>query len=270
MANTGWNKIKDYTDLKFETTDDGMNLPCDIENLLARHCRGCHGSSPSSYAPMSLVTRSDLLASGLTNPSKIFAELSLERMTNDQSPMPPAPGERVSAVDVETYRAWLEAGAPSGDCSPEPDPFDTPSVCRTNRYWTEGDDGSPRMYPGRACISCHTQINREEGEEEAPAFLVAGTLYPDGHVPNDCNGVDAGVSVVVTDKQERTYTLKPNTAGNFYLRRSSSTPFEYPYRIKLVSAEGERVMHTPQTSGDCNACHTEQGAQGAPGRVLAP
>jgi predicted CXXCH cytochrome family protein len=24
------------------------------------------------------------------------------------------------------------------------------------------------------------------------------------------------------------------------------------------------------TAGDCNSCHTEQGANGAPGRIMAP
>lgn len=29
-------------------------------------------------------------------------------------------------------------------------------------------------------------------------------------------------------------------------------------------------MSTPQTSTDCNACHTEQGANGAQGRIVRP
>ncbi len=261
------------TDLLVDGSDLGLNLPCDIETLLATHCRGCHGATPTGYAPMSLMTRLDLLAPGLTNPTKTMAELSLARMTNDQSPMPPSPGDRVATADIEVYRAWLRAGAPSGDCSPAPDPFDTPTVCRSNRYWTEGDDGSILMYPGRACISCHTEVNREQGEEEAPVFLVAGTVYPDGHAPNDCNGVaeSAGVSVIVTDNRDRVYTLKPNSAGNFFLKRSSSTPFEYPYRVTLTSTSGaKRAMNGSQGSGDCNSCHTEQGTQDAPGRILAP
>jgi hypothetical protein len=251
----------------------GELLPCDVETLLATHCRGCHGASPSSYAPMSLVTRADLLAPGLTDPTKSMAELSLARMTHATRPMPPAPGERVPQGDIDAFSAWIAASAPAGDCQSAPDPFDTPSVCSSNRYWQDGDDGSVLMFPGRACIACHTQVNLEEGEEEAPVFLVAGTLYPDGHAPNDCNGVrgNSGVSVVITDNKQRRYTLKPNDAGNFFLKRSASNPFEYPYTVKLVAASGaERFMNAAQQSGDCNGCHTEAGTQGAPGRVLAP
>jgi predicted CXXCH cytochrome family protein len=29
-------------------------------------------------------------------------------------------------------------------------------------------------------------------------------------------------------------------------------------------------MMTPQETGDCNSCHTEQGRNGAPGRILLP
>jgi hypothetical protein len=31
-----------------------------------------------------------------------------------------------------------------------------------------------------------------------------------------------------------------------------------------------RAMVAPQTNGDCNSCHTENGANKAPGRVLLP
>jgi predicted CXXCH cytochrome family protein len=29
-------------------------------------------------------------------------------------------------------------------------------------------------------------------------------------------------------------------------------------------------MTTPQTNGDCNSCHTPDGASNAPGRIIAP
>jgi hypothetical protein len=30
------------------------------------------------------------------------------------------------------------------------------------------------------------------------------------------------------------------------------------------------MMPVKQTSGDCNSCHTVNGANGAPGRIMAP
>jgi hypothetical protein len=43
-----------------------------------------------------------------------------------------------------------------------------------------------------------------------------------------------------------------------------------PYTAKVIVDGLERAMVTPQVSGDCNACHTEAGANGAPGRVRTP
>jgi hypothetical protein len=43
-----------------------------------------------------------------------------------------------------------------------------------------------------------------------------------------------------------------------------------PFRAKVVADGRERVMLMPQTNGDCNACHTESGKNGAPGRIVLP
>ena len=40
---------------------------------------------------------------------------------------------------------------------------------------------------------------------------------------------------------------------------------------KVVNAAGiERVMVSTLTAGDCNLCHTQNGASNAPGRVTLP
>jgi mono/diheme cytochrome c family protein len=43
-----------------------------------------------------------------------------------------------------------------------------------------------------------------------------------------------------------------------------------PYTAKVVQNGKTRAMGAAQTSGDCNACHTPTGANGAPGRVTIP
>jgi hypothetical protein len=32
----------------------------------------------------------------------------------------------------------------------------------------------------------------------------------------------------------------------------------------------ERIMSAGQTNGDCNSCHTQNGAMSAPGRIMLP
>jgi hypothetical protein len=130
--------------------------------------------------------------------------------------------------------------------------------------WTGGNQGSASMNPGRACINCHATTGGE-----APTFAIAGTLYPTGHEPDLCNGVNggtAGAQVVITDAANRTVTLTPNAAGNFTYTGALTTPFH-----AKVSYQGrERIMSAAQTTGDCNSCHTQNGANGAPGRITLP
>jgi hypothetical protein len=99
--------------------------------------------------------------------------------------------------------------------------------------------------------------------------VIAGTLYPTGHEPDNCNGTNgsSGAKVVVTGSNGNAVTLTPNSVGNFY----SSTSLPGPYKAKVVGATGrERVMSSTASTGDCNSCHTQNGANGAPGRITLP
>jgi hypothetical protein len=57
-----------------------------------------------------------------------------------------------------------------------------------------------------------------------------------------------------------------NAVGNFY----STAAVARPFQAKVVRNGLERVMTVAQTTGDCNSCHTVTGANGAPGRIMAP
>jgi len=121
------------------------------------------------------------------------------------------------------------------------------------------------MHPGGTCITCHAN-----GEaDDAPRFTIAGTVYPTVREPNDCNGSNgtaAGIQVVVTDAAGRVLTLPVNTAGNF----STTAAVTFPFHAKVVRGGVERLMTAAQSSGNCNNCHTQAGANGAPGRIMAP
>jgi hypothetical protein len=99
-------------------------------------------------------------------------------------------------------------------------------------------------------------------------YSIAGTLYPTGHEPDDCNGAGAesGATIVITDANGQVHELTPNQAGNFYYNGNLAKP----YTAKVVTAAGEREMLSPQQNGDCNECHSADGATGAPGRVVVP
>lgn len=234
-------------------------LPCDVKALLEDRCQTCHGSTPNNGAPMPLVTYRDLVrknASGV-----MIAQRVLARITSSTAQMPPLPAPAAAPAEIAAFEAWIAAGTPPGDCVATPGPFDGPAVCTSGRRWTGGDDGSELMHPGRACIACHTRSD----DDDAPRFRIAGTVYPTGHEPNDCFGATSAV-VEVTNANGGVLTLPINSAGNFFT--TLAVPF--PIRVAVLANGKRRSMGASPPVGDCNSCHTQDGANGAPGRIVLP
>ena len=250
-------------------TDDaaagGRGLPCEVQMVLDTRCGACHGATPAGGAPMPLHTRDQLLKASYVDAGQTFLDRCIARMQAAANPMPP--GALPPAADVMVLTAWQKAGAPAGDCngSSGMDPLGAAPTC------TSGTQGvlfeSKDMRPGEACITCHAQQN-------GPNFLAAGTVFPSGHEPNDCNGgvqdTNLGTAqVVLTGADGATITAKVRSHGNFFVEPGSG-PLKLPYTAKVVWNGKVRVMNSPQSSGDCNSCHTQDGSQGAPGRVTLP
>jgi hypothetical protein len=155
-----------------------------------------------------------------------------------------------------------EAGLGGGsDAGSSPDPFVAPATCTSGMTWTRGNHGSSSMNPGRACLDCHATMH-------GPTLTIAGTVYPTAHEPDLCDGANGanGAAVVITGADGQTVTLTPNAAGNI----DTAAPVKFPFTAKVTFEGRERAMSAKQTSGDCNGCHTQAGASGAPGRILLP
>jgi hypothetical protein len=253
-------------------------LPCDVQTFLGNRCQTCHGAVPAGGAPSTLVTYQNLTAPSKSDPTQTEAAMAVSRMLNTTLPMPPRPGTPATAADVAVLQTWIAAGYPMGSCGgggggtadggvadgggPQGDPFAAVPVCTSQILWTQGTRGSASMQPGVACINCHSSGG------EGPRFALAGTVYPTAHEPDQCDGASGatGVAIVITGADGKTVTLTPNAAGNF----SSSAAVTTPYQAKVTYMGRERLMVAAQTSGDCNACHTQSGANAAPGRILLP
>jgi hypothetical protein len=138
--------------------------------------------------------------------------------------------------------------AQTGPATPVPD---APAQCTSGRRWTSGN--GPNMSPGDICMGCH-------------GFTIAGTVYPTLHETGYCYGINGGAQVIITPLCGTPIVLDVNSAGNFYYTGTVRSPFT----AKVVVNGAERVMVTPQTYGDCNSCHTQNGLQGAPGRIIVP
>lgn len=246
------------------TSDAGRSgpsgLPCDVDGMLEKYCASCHGASPSSGT--ALVSWADLQAKAKTDPTKTEAQLSLSRMQNKT--MPPANQPQPTSAEIAAFGAWVSGGTPTGTCGGAgptdagPDPFAGPHVCTSKQYYTSGVGMT--MEPGNACVACH----KTRG---APLFAIAGTVYPTAHEPARCKApASQGAVIVITDKNGKKYSLTANSVGNF----AATGALALPYTAEVQFKGKSRAMATPQTSGDCNSCHTESGTNKAPGRVLLP
>lgn len=240
----------------FMTTTD---IPCDVNSVLQKNCQACHGSPPVA-APIALVSFQDLTAPSQVDPTKKVIERAVLRMQGTPTPMPPAPAAAIATADIQILQNWIAAGTPLGSCT-----IIGAATCSSGLTWS-GTDGSSRMNPGQACITCHKS-------EEGPIFQIAGTVYPSLHESDKCISQvgSSGATVVITDATGKIVTLAINSSGNFSYGGSRRTSaLQLPFTAKVVANGKERAMLTPQTNGDCNSCHTVGGANGAPGRIMAP
>jgi len=245
------------------TASGPTGLPCEVAALLSDQCISCHSNPPVGGAPSALVTRDDLLSPSKTMPGKTRGEAALLRMQSTTAPMPPTGAP--PAADVAAFETWLSAGMPEGTCT---NPTGEP-VCTSGVSWPPGADGDPMMNPGQTCVTCH----QNDPEAEAPLLLFGGTVYTTKHEPNDCLGGSTNTSdnlwVEITDASGTVINVPVNEAGNFY-RYTAIGTLALPYTAKVYKNGLARAMATPQTSGDCNGCHTQDGANGAPGRIMMP
>lgn len=274
--------------------------------VLSTRCASCHyggaidvdlrpdaqrdlvGAASPGYAGETLVVAGDPEASFL------YQKMAGSQGSSRGGIMPPAGA--VSTSELALVRAWIADGAPD-DCAGVPPPPPPPPLepggdisdhignasvvagftdrvpsgvtgtCSTDQYWQFGDAESSRMHPGRACLACH----QAEGEGPRRGFL--GTVVQAVDDSNDCRGVgDVRVDILDDGDGSVLATTTTNNAGNFIIESSTlctqtSCP---PYRVRLTLDGRTRDMLTPQTSGDCNTCHSAAGTDGAPGRIVAP
>lgn len=159
--------------------------------------------------------------------------------------------------------AGADAGAADVDSGTTDPTTPAPTTCASGSNWTRGNRGSDDMNPGQPCLACHTNTGGE-----GPMMRYMGTAYPALHEKDNCNARPTGtVTVEILDANDAVVEVIPVSplSGNFASARTGAA-ISYRARVK-VDGTVKSEMSSLQTNGDCNACHTEQGANGAPGRV---
>lgn len=225
---------------------------------------------------MRLLSRADFLAASAVNPAETYGARSVVRMRQTASPMPPGTPPPTSEVDA--FAVWVSGGMLPGSCG-SVDAGSTEPTCASNQFTLRpvfGDEhGGPEMAPGLACIACHSGQDfmgqNPGGRLSRPDVLnqFMGTVFAAPHEKDLCRPalpVAASIEILDVNGTVRA-TLSVNAGGNFF---GDAPAVVSPYRARVVTAAGSREMATPQTSGDCNTCHTVAGANGAQGRISLP
>jgi len=245
-------------------------IPCDVATIFANKCVSCHGNPPSGSAPYAINSYEDLVRKSPADPTQTVAQRSVARMQDTKSPMPPTGG--ATAAEIAAIQAWIDGGMPKGDCAETsdagPSPWDAPVGCVSGKKWSPVAGETRNMRPGEACVTCH--VKERANPFEAPTFL-GGTVYQSAHEEDRCYATAdvSGAQVVITGADGKVLTLNVSaTSGNFHTLQKVVTP----YTAKVVKGGKERAMAAKQTDGDCNKCHTQDGAGDpkAPGRILLP
>ena len=141
-----------------------------------------------------------------------------------------------------------------------PDLGTPPAVCSTHAV-DEGE--SALMEPGGNCIQCHSDY-------DGPHFTFAGTVMSASHDDTNCAGV-SDVIVRIKGADGKTIELTTNGNGNFYSDASIGS-IAFPYTAEVSRGGKTTSMLTSRTQAEtnCASCHTAAGANGAPGRIVAP
>jgi len=100
-----------------------VDFATQVHPILAARCVPCHsGTKPA--AGLSLSNRASLLGGGASGPAIVpgdgGASLLIEKVSGHRGAIMPASGEPLTAAQIETLRAWIDAGAAWPETAPIP------------------------------------------------------------------------------------------------------------------------------------------------------
>ncbi len=155
----------------------GRGLPCDVRDVVDRHCTGCHSEMPIFGAPMSLFDYAAWRVPAHSDPTQSVAEIAAIRIVDEAKPMPasgPMPAE-----DLEVLQAWLDAGTPRDDAACEGDDDDgSDSGTETDADDSDSDsqpdtDPDPEDLPNPGDLPCEPTVELTAHDGADPFHLPA-------------------------------------------------------------------------------------------------
>ena len=233
---------------------DAGALPCDVASLVKKYCADCHVDPPKNSAPFPISNHDEAVAAA----PRMLIRMRLGTMP----PVNPKP----TAREIDAFELWMDAGYPvTGSCT-DAGTIDAgfPTTCASGNFYNQNAEvPGELMNPGLSCPTCHLSLGLSY-----VAFSYAGTVMPGPHEQDRCKspGRDGGRVEILEVDGGPGLLFTPNSSGNFRTLDAGPGPF-----IARISAGGmSKTSMSLHLSGDCNTCHTEQGANGASGRLTWP
>ena len=195
-----------------------------------------------------LVTSSDLLATAKENPTKNEAQLSLMRMQNAASPMPPAAlNLPATAAEIAALQSWINGGYAGMPCAPDAGPPVTgPALTVVDVFAAapayQAQTGSNAHNAGRNCMQCHATGNGDDAQQ----FMFGGTIY-DG-----TGNALGGAEIRVVDTAGAVHTTYSGTNGTFHM---TGKPLTSGAHVGARNATSKALMISVVTNGGCSSCH---------------
>jgi len=156
-------------------------IPCDVTDVMAGNCWGCHASQTQFGAPMSLVTHADFMAPTPTNPSVPVYQSVSTRIHHVSMPMPPPSySERLDMPELAVLDNWIGVGAPQGSggvCAASGDAILTGGGAGAGGG-TEFVGADPTYDPNAALpddVECF-EFRAHSGDKVSPFMVNAGAL----------------------------------------------------------------------------------------------
>ncbi len=140
--------------------DKPEDLAAQTRDILIRHCFECHGKDPKKIKKkLHVLDRANLLDARrkIVVAGKPDESLLLQRVNDDEQPMPPDDKPRVPDAERKMLRAWIAAGAP-----PFPEKAETPAAPPPDLPSPGLAAGVKELFRTR-CLECHGGAKTEAG-----------------------------------------------------------------------------------------------------------
>ena len=140
----------------------------------------------------------------------------------------------------------------------------TETTCASNSFYNQATEPPGElMNPGLACPTCH-----EANQLFYVDFTYAGTVMAGPHEADRCKSPPPpGATVEILQLDGGLFwSWLANSSGSFRTLDAGPSPFI----ARLSTDAGTKRSMGQHLLGNCNRCHTEQGANGASGRLTWP